>query len=179
MASRRKLAAVLLDLSDAKSIVDEFYDVLCTKECGTRRAVCVVASQDVDKPRWTTWNQNVTRLKRPFPLRFFASVVMLKLQYRHCGHLEISVFCRLSTGRQRRFIRNTPGSADLLRKTQSGILSISLPFLPKKEKFTEHPRNSSIFGVSFQGLETDFETLSRLTAYYDAVDRRFSNSRAA
>src|SRR5690606_17881994 len=43
----------------------------------------------------------------------------------------------------------------------------------ESDKFVERARNTGVFGVQFNGLDTDFESFSRLADFYDTVTEQF------
>src|SRR5690606_37695997 len=52
-------------------------------------------------------------------------------------------------------------------------LEKAISLAEESDKFVERARNTGVFGVQFNGLETDFESVSRLADFYEAETEQF------
>lgn len=75
---------------------------------------------------------------------------------------------------KRRYREMSRGSG-YSKATAIADLDAAQTFLEDQEKFLERARNSSVFGSSFNGLETKFQIYADLAKFYKTVDETFAD----
>ncbi len=90
---------------------------------------------------------------------------------RSAGHLRfLSSKYRLA----KRFYLSVSRRASFKRRQAGEDIAALVEWREAERRFCTDPQTSTVFGLHFQGLDTDFDTFDGLCNFYDVIDREFS-----
>ena len=74
----------------------------------------------------------------------------------------------------KQFYRSVARRASFKRYQAAEDIAALVEWQEAERKFCTDPQTSTVFGVHFQGIDTDFDTFDGLCGFYDVVDQQFS-----